>query len=62
MKPRLRHVHAHTHAQAFWMHKQAGIYGKYLIPLHLAGTAKHLVIDRNNILKRINPFSFASSA
>uniref|UniRef100_A0A7R9VZQ2 Cytochrome b561 bacterial/Ni-hydrogenase domain-containing protein n=1 Tax=Chlamydomonas euryale TaxID=1486919 RepID=A0A7R9VZQ2_9CHLO len=48
--------------QAFWMHKQAGIYGKYLIPLHLAGTAKHLVIDRNNILKRINPFSFASSA
>uniref|UniRef100_A0A7S2UZ64 Cytochrome b561 bacterial/Ni-hydrogenase domain-containing protein n=1 Tax=Fibrocapsa japonica TaxID=94617 RepID=A0A7S2UZ64_9STRA len=41
---------------AFWIHKQAGVYGKYLIPLHLAGTAKHLASGQN-ILKRINPFS-----
>lgn len=47
--------------QAFSIHKQAGVYGKYLIPMHVAGAAKHVVMGKN-IFSRINPFGAAPAA
>jgi len=42
--------------QSFKIHKQLGTYGKFLIPLHVAGAFKHSIMG-NGIFSRINPFS-----
>eukprot|EP01084_Bolivina_argentea_P149513 261176_1 len=44
--------------QAFWIHKQVGTYGKYLIPLHIGAAGAH-VVKGQNIFLRINPFRAA---
>ncbi|KAL7546331.1 hypothetical protein ACHAWF_009665 [Thalassiosira exigua] len=41
--------------QSFSIHKTLGVYGKYLIPLHVGGAMKHAVTG-NPIWSRINPF------
>jgi len=40
---------------SFNIHKQVGIYGKYLVPLHVAGAVQHYVRG-HAIFSRINPF------
>jgi len=42
--------------QSFKIHKQLGVYGKYLVPLHIAGAFKHTFLGQG-IFYRINPFS-----
>lgn len=39
----------------YQVHKQVGYYGKYLIPLHVAGSMTHLA-KGHSIFARINPF------
>ena len=41
--------------QSFGMHKQLGTYGKYLIPLHVAGAFQH-TLRGHAIFSRVNPF------
>lgn len=41
--------------QAFSIHKQVGIYGKYLLPMHVGAASLH-VVRGHPILARINPF------
>lgn len=41
--------------QSFSIHKQVGTYGKYLIPIHMAGAFKHPLMGQR-IFHRINPF------
>ena len=41
---------------AFNIHKQVGVYGKYLIPLHVGASGLHAVRGQS-IFARINPFS-----
>jgi cytochrome b561 len=41
--------------QMYSIHKQVGAYGKYLIPLHIAGSTTH-VVKGQAIFSRINPF------
>ena len=41
--------------QSFNIHKQLGTYGKYLIPLHVAGAFQHS-LRGHAIFSRINPF------
>ena len=40
---------------SFSIHKTLGVYGKYLIPLHIGGALKHSV-SGNAIWSRVNPF------
>merc|ERR1711862_159541 len=47
--------HGNIAKQAFSIHKQLGVYGKYLIPVHVAGAFKHSFMG-HNIWSRINPF------
>jgi 1,2-dihydroxy-3-keto-5-methylthiopentene dioxygenase len=41
--------------QAFKIHKLAGTYGKYLIPLHVGAAGQHAVRG-HSIFYRVNPF------
>jgi len=41
---------------SFNIHKQVGVYGKYLVPLHVAGAFQHWARG-HTIFSRINPFS-----
>lgn len=41
---------------SFWVHKQLGTYGKFLIPIHVGAAGFH-VVRGSNILRRINPFA-----
>ncbi|KAL7504361.1 hypothetical protein ACHAXN_005308 [Cyclotella atomus] len=41
--------------QSFSIHKTLGVYGKYLIPIHVGGAVKHS-ISGHTIWSRINPF------
>lgn len=41
--------------QSFNIHKTLGVYGKYLVPLHIGGAVKHSVMG-HGIWSRINPF------
>jgi cytochrome b561 len=41
--------------QSFNIHKTLGVYGKYLVPLHIGGAVKHSVAG-HGIWSRINPF------
>eukprot|EP00934_Nitzschia_sp_Nitz4_P002987 Nitzschia sp. Nitz4//scaffold3_size479765//339526//340314//NITZ4_000141-RA/size479765-augustus-gene-1.614-mRNA-1//-1//CDS//3329550881//2977//frame0 len=42
--------------QSFQIHKQLGVYGKYLIPAHVAGAFGHL-FRGHTIFARVNPFA-----
>mmetsp|Transcript_16547 Transcript_16547/g.33498 ORF Transcript_16547/g.33498 Transcript_16547/m.33498 type:complete len:189 (-) Transcript_16547:225-791(-) len=48
-------THGKIAKQSFSIHKTLGVYGKYLIPLHIGGALKHSV-SGNAIWGRINPF------
>jgi 1,2-dihydroxy-3-keto-5-methylthiopentene dioxygenase len=41
--------------QSFKIHKLVGTYGKYIIPLHVAGAGQHAARG-HSIFSRINPF------
>lgn len=41
--------------QSFKIHKTLGTYGKYLVPVHVAGALQHSVRG-HSIFSRINPF------
>jgi len=41
--------------QSFKIHKTLGVYGKYVVPLHVAGAFQH-VFRGHTIFARINPF------
>ena len=41
--------------QAFWVHKQVGVYFKYLIPAHVGAVGFHL-LKGHNILPRMLSF------
>ena len=43
------------YSQSFNIHKQVGIYGKYLVPLHVAGALQHWARG-HAVFSRINPF------
>jgi hypothetical protein len=43
------------HNKSFQIHKQIGTYGKFLIPLHVAGGLQHAARGQA-IFARINPF------
>jgi cytochrome b561 len=42
--------------QSFKIHKTLGTYGKFLIPVHIAGAFKHTLTGGSVIFSRINPF------
>jgi cytochrome b561 len=41
---------------SFWVHKQLGVYGKYLVPLHVGAAGMH-AMKGQPIFRRINPFA-----
>lgn len=41
--------------QSYSLHKTIGTYGKFLVPLHIAGAGFH-VVKGQSIFARINPF------
>lgn len=42
--------------QAFSIHKTVGVYGKYLVPLHVGAAGLH-VARGQSIFRRVNPFA-----
>mmetsp|Transcript_48497 Transcript_48497/g.58718 ORF Transcript_48497/g.58718 Transcript_48497/m.58718 type:complete len:188 (+) Transcript_48497:92-655(+) len=42
--------------QSFSIHKQLGVYGKYLVPLHIGASLQHW-LRGHTIFSRINPFA-----
>lgn len=42
--------------QSFQIHKQLGTYGKFLVPLHVAGAFTHY-FRGHTIFSRVNPFA-----
>ena len=41
---------------AFAIHKNIGVYGKYLVPLHVGAAGLH-VVRGQPIFRRVNPFA-----
>ena len=43
-------------SKSFQIHKQLGVYGKFLVPLHVGGALTHYVRG-HTIFNRVNPFA-----